>query len=201
MTGSGRFAPQLAERALSALSNPARRARTIATILLAYVVLWTLYGIIAKGSQDIHFDMSEQFVLGREPALGYPKHPPLTMLIVRLWFAVFPAADWAYYLLAMANAALALWIAWRLSARFMDEDKRLLGLALLMLVPFFNFHALKFNPNTVLMPLWAATTLFFLRSFETRGPRDAIFAGLLAAAAMYGNTGRPCCCSAWRPRR
>jgi Dolichyl-phosphate-mannose-protein mannosyltransferase len=186
MTGSRRFAPQLAERALSALSNPARRERTIATILLAYVVLWTLYGVIAKGSQDIHFDMSEQFVLGRELALGYPKHPPLTMLIVRLWFAVFPAADWAYYLLAMANAALALWIAWRLSARFIDEEKRLLGLALLMLVPFFNFHALKFNPNTVLMPLWAATTLFFLRSVETRRSLDAVFAGLLGAVSMYG---------------
>ena len=32
---------------------------------------------IAKGSQDIHFDMSEQFALARELALGYPKHPPL----------------------------------------------------------------------------------------------------------------------------
>jgi hypothetical protein len=53
-------------------------------------------------------------------------------------------------------------------------------------VPFFNFHALKFNVNTVLMPLWAATTLWFLRSFETRRPLDAALAGLAAAASMYG---------------
>jgi hypothetical protein len=53
-------------------------------------------------------------------------------------------------------------------------------------VPFFNFHALKFNSNTVLMPLWAGTTFLFLRSFETRRVLDAALAGLCAAAAMYG---------------
>ena len=102
------------------------------------------------------------------------------------WFALFPAADWSYDLLAVATAALALWIAWRISGRFLDGEKRVVGLALLTLVPFFNFHALKFNQNTLLMPLWAATTLLFLRSFETRRVSDAALAGVTAAAAMYG---------------
>ena len=57
---------------------------------------------------------------------------------------------------------------------------------LLTLVPFFNFHALKFNANTVLLPLWAAATLCFIRSFETRKPGWAAAAGLCAAAAMLG---------------
>src|SRR3984893_10893473 len=174
------------ERLLDALADPARRERTVAVVLLCYVAAWTLYAAIAKGSQDIHADMSEQFVLARELAWGYPKHPPLAMVVVRAWFAVFPTADWAYYLLAIANAGLALWIAWLLSARFLDGEKRVVGLALLTLVPFFNFHALKFNVNTVLMPLWAATTLWFLRSFETRRTLDAALAGIGAAAAMYG---------------
>src|SRR5436190_10660239 len=186
LTGARLPATRLVERLLDALDDPARRERNAAVVLIAYVALWTLYAAIAKGSQDIHADMSEQFVLARELAFGYPKHPPLTMLVVRAWFAAFPAADWAYYLLAMANAALALWISWRLSARFLTGDKRVLGLTLLTLIPFFNFHALKFNSNTVLMPLWAGTTLYFLRSFETRRVRDAALAGLWAAAAMYG---------------
>ena len=164
----GRFMGRLVEPLLDALTDPSRRERTVVAVLMAYVGLWTLYGTLAKGSQDIHSDMSEQFALSRELAWGYPKHPPLGMAIVRVWFAVFPAADWAYYLLAMVTAGLALWIAWRLSARFLDGEKRVVGLALLTLVPFFNFHALKFNQNTVLLPLWAATTLWFLRSFETR---------------------------------
>ena len=36
---------------------------------------------------------------------------------------------------------IALWIVWRLSADYLDIEKRVVGLALLMLVPFFNFHA------------------------------------------------------------
>jgi len=185
-TDSGRRGLALMERLLDSLTDPARRERSVAAALLCYVALWTLYGILAKASQDVHVDMSEQFALARELALGYPKHPPLTMAVVRAWFAVFPAADWAYYLLAMANVGLTLWIVWRLMARFVDGEKRVVGLALLTLVPFFNFHALKFNVNTVLMPLWAATTLWFLRSFETRRPLDAALAGLAAAASMYG---------------
>ena len=186
MTEGRRRGLVLVERLLDALVDPARRERTAVAVLLGYVALWTLYGVIAKGSQDIHADMSEQFALGRELALGYPKHPPLAMVVVRAWFAVFPTTDWAYYLLAMVNIALALWIAWRLCARFLDGDKRVLGVALLTLVPFFNFHGLKFNVNTILLPLWAATTLWFLRSFETRRVLDAALAGLCAAAAMYG---------------
>ena len=185
-TDSGRRGLALMQRLLDSLTDPARRERSVAAALLCYVALWTLYGILAKASQDIHVDMSEQFALARELALGYPKHPPLTMAVVRAWFAVFPAADWAYYLLAMANVGLTLWIVWRLMARFVDGEKRVVGLALLTLVPFFNFHALKFNVNTVLMPLWAVTTLWFLRSFETRRPLDAALAGLAAAASMYG---------------
>ena len=55
-----------------------------------------------------------------------------------------------------------------------------------MLVPFFNFHALKFNVNTVLLPLWAATVFCFLRSYRTRAPLWAALAGLAAAGAMLG---------------
>ncbi|HXL48845.1 MAG TPA: glycosyltransferase family 39 protein [Xanthobacteraceae bacterium] len=177
---------KLVEGLLDALTDPARRERTAVAVLLGYVALWTLYGTLAKASQDINSDMSEQYVLSRELAWGYPKHPPFAMVVVRAWFAVFPTAEWAFYLLAVATAGLALWIAWRLSARFLDGEKRVVGLALLTLVPFFNFHALKFNQNSVLMPLWAATTLWFLRSFETRRVLDAALAGLGAAACMYG---------------
>lgn len=182
----GRRGLAVIERLFDALADVTRRERTVVAVLLGYVALWTLYGTFAKASQDIHADMSEQFALGRELALGYPKHPPLAMLVVRLWFSVFPTADWAYYLLAMANVGLALWIAWRLAGRFLDGEKRVVGLALLTLVPFFNFHGLKFNVNTILLPLWAATTLWFVRSFESRRALDAALAGLFAAAAMYG---------------
>jgi 4-amino-4-deoxy-L-arabinose transferase-like glycosyltransferase len=174
------------ERLLAALCDPVRRERTVVAVLLGYVAIWTLYGVLAKASQDVHIDMAEIFGWSRELALGYPKHPPLTAWIMAGWFAVFPVADWAFYLLAMTVAGVALWIAWRLAQDYLDAEKSVVALALLMLVPFFNFHALKYNANTVLLPLWAATALCFLRSFERRSVLWAALAGLCAAGAMLG---------------
>jgi hypothetical protein len=43
-------------------------------------------------------------------------------------------------------------------AHYPPPGKRVVGMALLTLVPFFNFHAIKFNANTVLTPIWAMAT-------------------------------------------
>jgi len=83
-------------------------------------------------------------------------------------------------------ATFALWVAWRVSERYLDAEKRIAGLLLLTFIPFFNFHALKYNANTVLIPLWALTTWCFLRSYETRSAMWAALAGAAAAAAMMG---------------
>ena len=99
---------------------------------------------------------------------------------------MFPLQEWAFYLLSMATATLALWVAWMIAGRYLDGEKRVVGLALLTLVPFFNFHALKYNANSVMTPTWALTTWFFLRSFESRSAGWAALAGLAAAAAMLG---------------
>jgi len=168
------------------LIDPERSERTFVTALAVYTLLWTAYGTIAKASQGLHPDMTEMVAWSRDLAWGYDKHPPLGAAVVWLWFHIFPLAEWPYYLLAMLMPALALWIAWRLAADYLDGEKRVIGVALLTLVPFFNFHALKYNANTVLLPLWAAATFFFLRSYRTRGAGWAALAGLAAAACMYG---------------
>jgi hypothetical protein len=171
-------------RLLDALTDPRRRERTVLALLAGYAAIWSVYGTIAKGSQDIHFDMGEMVAWSREVTLGTPKHPPLPAWLVRAWFELFPLQDWAYYLFATLMATAALWIAWNVSARYLDGEKRVVGLALLTLVPFYNFHALKFNANSAMTPAWALATWCFLRSYDSRRPLDAVLAGLAAAAAM-----------------
>jgi hypothetical protein len=174
------------ERLFDALTNPARRERTMLAVLTGYLAIWSLYATIAKSSQDIHTDMGEVVAWSREVGLGTPKHPPLAAWLVRAWFAVFPHEDWAYYFFAILLATIALWIAWILAGRYLSPEKRVVGIALLTFVPFYNFHAIKFNINTVLTSLWALATWWFLVSFETRRVGWAILAGVGAAAAMLG---------------
>lgn len=185
--GSARSGFSSALRRLTDAAVDSRRSERVAVVLLiGYCAVWTLYGALAKGSQDIHFDMGEMIAWSREVVLGTPKHPPLAAWLVRAWFSVFPLADWSYYLFAMAMATASLWIAWAISARYLAAEKRIVALALLTFIPFFNFHALKFNANTVMLPLWALTAWMFLRSYETRGLGFAALAGIAAAAAMLG---------------
>ena len=182
----GRHKASRLQRLLDGLLDPGRQERTVVGLLAAYAAIWSIYGAIAKSSQDIHFDMGEMIAWSREVTLGTPKHPPLPAWLVRAWFSVFPLQDWAYYLFAIVLATAALWIAWKASEPYLTGEKRVAGLALLTLVPFYNFHALKFNANSVMTPLWALTTWWFLRSYETRKPGYAVLAGLAAAAAMLG---------------
>lgn len=186
ITDCGRTARNYFERLFDALVDEARCERAMALLLCGYAVLWTLYAIVAKSSQDIHFDMGELVAWSRDAGLGTPKHPPLAAWIVGLWFDFFPLRDWAYYLLAVIAPTVSMWIAWRVSASYLSAEKRVVGLLLLTLVPFYNFHALKFNANAVLLPCWAATTWWFLRSLATRRAGWAALTGVGAAASMLG---------------
>jgi 4-amino-4-deoxy-L-arabinose transferase-like glycosyltransferase len=174
------------ERLFDALTDPTRNERTMLWLLACYAAAWSVYGTIAKSSQDLHFDIGEMFAWSHQVGLSAPTHPPLGAWLTRAWFAVMPRQDWAFYLFAIVVATLALWIAWRLAGRYLTPDKRVLGIALLSLLPFYNFHALKFNASSVLTPFWAATTWWFLVSFETRRAGFAALAGFAAGAAMLG---------------
>jgi 4-amino-4-deoxy-L-arabinose transferase-like glycosyltransferase len=176
----------LFDRLREALCDGRRRERTVALLLAGYTGIWTLYDLVSRSGEGIHHDMGEMVAWSRDLSLGSPKHPQMGAWIAGLWFSIFPERDWAFYLLANVLIAITLWFAWRLTENRLSDDKRVAGLAFLMLVPFFNFFAWKYNANTILIPLWAATTFFFIRSVETRTPTMAALAGLAAAAAMMG---------------
>jgi hypothetical protein len=141
------------ERLTDALADPARRERTVLAVLAAYVAVWALYGVLAKASQDMQVDAAELVAWSHNLALGYAKHPPLAAWFVRAWFALFPIRDWSYYLFAIAYATVGIWIAWRLYGRLLAPDKRIVALACLTFLPYFNFLGLRFDHNAVLGPL------------------------------------------------
>jgi len=173
-------------RLYDALVDLNRCERTMALLLTAYAVVWSVYGTIAKSSQDLHFDIGEMFAWSHEVVWSAPTHPPLGAWLAHAWFAVMPVADWSFYLLGIVVATVGLWIAWRLAGRYLPPEKRAVGILLLAFLPFYNFHALKYNASSLLTPFWAATAWWFLLSFKTRRVGWAALAGLGAAASMLG---------------
>jgi 4-amino-4-deoxy-L-arabinose transferase-like glycosyltransferase len=158
----------------------------IPALIVGFAAAWMLFLMIAYLSGDLHPDVLETWSVGRNFAWGNPKHPPLMGWVAHAWTLVFPLADWSFQLLAMTNAALALWAVDLIARRFVRGDKRAVVLLLLMLLPAYQFHAQRFNANAVLLAIWPLATYCFLRSFETRQIRWAAAAGALAAVAMLG---------------
>ena len=164
----------------------AARARGAGIARGSTSLLWTIYGTIAKGSQGLHPDMTELIAWSRDLASAISSirrwrpgcRAALVHRVSGRRMVLLPAGD--------ADAGVALWIVWRLSADYLDAEKRVVGLALLTLVPFFNFHALKFNVNTVLMPLWAATTGGSCARTRRAASLYAVLAGIGAAALHAG---------------
>ena len=172
------------ERLVDALCDPKRRHRTMIALAAAYWIVWTAYAVIAKSSQDLNADMAEMVIWAHEPALGYPKHPPLLAWILAGWFSVFPQADWAYYLLSGLTLGAGLAFAFMLAGSWLDGEKRAAVPFLLAVIPFYNFIGLKWDQNSALIPLWALTLWAFMRSLDTRHPSWAVLTGLAGAAAL-----------------
>jgi 4-amino-4-deoxy-L-arabinose transferase-like glycosyltransferase len=174
----------LCARIVDGLSDPLRRNRVALLAAFSYAAGWAIYAIVAKSSQGINADLGEMVVWARNLDWGYPKHPPLPAWILAGWFSIFPQADWAYYLLAGANLGLGLYISYLLAGLWLDGAKRAVAPFLLALIPFYNFIGLKWDQNSILIPLWALTTWAFVKSFRDRHAGYAALAGAAAAASM-----------------
>jgi len=166
------------------LCDSQRQRRAMLALAAVYGAAWFVYGVVAKSSQDLNADLAEMVVWAHEPALGYPKHPPLLAYVIRTWFAVFPQADWAFTLLAALTQSAGLYLAFELCGLWLEGEKRAAVPFLLAVIPFYNFLGLKFDQNSALIPLWALAMLALMRSLETRRSGWAAVLGLAAAAAM-----------------
>ena len=156
----------------------------LCVLLLGYALLWAASADIRNLGLPLHGDMLEAFALSRELSFGYVKHPPLINWIVAAWFSAMPIVPWAFYLLSLLNAALAMWFVW-LGARFVVDARRaVLAVALLGLTPIFAIHAALFNHNTFQLSLWPMVTAAFLASITYPGLIWSVAFGAASGAAI-----------------
>ena len=160
-----------------------KATRWLWLLIAAHVVTWTLYGTIGLRG-GVHEDMLEAWVWGKEPQLGYFKHPPVSAWIAGAWFRIMPLSDWSFYLLAALNSALGLYAIWLLAGLFVERSRRRACVLIAMLTPLYGVLALKFNANSVLLAIWPLATWIFVRTIRHRQPLDSIGLGVFGAIAL-----------------
>ena len=162
--------------------------RQLRLFILASVLAWTVFLCVARYQGALWDDMLETWAWARQPQLGYYKHPPFYTWVVAGWFKLLPRQDWAFYLLAMANAGLGYAGVYALARRFVAPALALAAVLLLSFTPWTTYMASNFNANTVLLSIWPWTAYAFVRSLEPGTTRDRVIwggaFGALAAAAL-----------------
>ena len=155
-------------------------------LLLWFVILYTAFQVVSFASVELNAGVLEVYALGQHPAAGYAQQAPLAALMTAGWFAAFPHTEWSFHLLAMVNAAIGLVAVDRIAVGYVEGDKRIAVLLLLLLTPFYQFLGQRFGPNATMLSLWPIATLCFLRAFATRDMRWSAAAGATAALALLG---------------
>jgi hypothetical protein len=182
-----RGARRLREDIAASLSRSYARLKTHvlpgAGLVLLYAVVWATFATVSTG-RGLHGDSLEAYAWGREFVFGYYKHPPFWSWVAGAWFSIMPRSSWSFWLLSELNGAIGLAGAWALIGRFSNRRMQMLGVLILMLTPFYQFNAQRFNANTILLSLWPWTLYFFVRSVETRMLRHAALCGLLAGFSI-----------------
>jgi len=160
------------------------RRFVLPALAIGYFVFWAALLAIGKAAQVIHFDSAEAYAWGQQLAWGYGKHPPLSGAIAWLWFAVFPARDWAMYALAMAVTGATFGLLWLLARRVVDRRRALLMACVVLVYPIINFKGYKYNADLALMPFIVLVVLVFTIAFERRTLAWGVALGLAGAAAV-----------------
>jgi len=159
-----------------------RPDRTATAILAFHVLAWSLVPWLVNDSLPL--DTIEALAWGREWALGYDKHPPLSAWAAELLGQLFLRSDLGLYALSALCTAGGLAIMWRLSRELLSPTRALLALILLEGVYYHGFTAPEFNVNVLQIPLWAAAILAYWRGVTTGRTRWWLLLGLAAGLAL-----------------
>lgn len=157
--------------------------RALAFISLNALVWWVLFSL-GRSSLDTYGDMAEAYSWGISWQWGYDKHPPLSAWTAAAWFELLPTSDWAYYLLAMVNQAIAFWFVFLAGKRWLTPAQAFLAVMLTSLIPLFGPDTgFKFNANSAMLPWVAIFAWSLMAALQSGARRYVIVAGIAAGAA------------------
>lgn len=169
-----------------ALADPGRdEAKWFFVLLLTHGILWTV--LPAALGLNLRVDVVEGLFWGHEWQLGYYKHPPLAAWLLEAAVTAFGRHDLVVYGAAQLSLCVSLTAVWALSRDLLsDARERLLAVFLLEWIPFHNIVSIEYNPNTVMLPCWALTTLFFWWGLRRGRLVYWLLAGACGALSLYG---------------
>ena len=147
--------------------------------LTLHLVIWT--AIPSFTNNNLPLDTIEALAWGSNLDWGFDKHPPMSAVMVEIFYQIFGANDWAYYLLSQICIILSFFVVYKLSEEFL-KNKLLCLISVLLLegIYFYNFTTPEFNVNVCLVPFWTLTVYYFWYGITYNRISDWFLLGVFA---------------------
>jgi 4-amino-4-deoxy-L-arabinose transferase-like glycosyltransferase len=148
----------------------------------AHLIFWTL--IPSLTNHNLPLDTIEALAWGSNLDWGFNKHPPMSAFFPEVFFQIFGAQDWAYYLLSQIFAIISFYYVFKFSQEFLKNDLlSLISVLLIEAVYFYNFTTPEFNVNVCQLPFWSLTVYFSWKIYTSKEIKfsDCFLVGLFAA--------------------
>jgi 4-amino-4-deoxy-L-arabinose transferase-like glycosyltransferase len=153
--------------------------------ILSHLIIWTLVPTLTN--YNLPLDTIEALAWGSNLEWGFNKHPPASAFFPEVFYQIFGAQDWAYYLLSQIFVCIAFIYVFKFANEiFNNLLLSLISVLLLESIYFYNFTTPEFNVNVCQLPFWSIAVFYSWRIFNQKeiNVKDCILLGFFGAVGF-----------------
>jgi len=152
---------------------------------LSHLIIWTL--IPSLTNKNLPLDVIEALAWGSNLDWGFNKHPPMSAFFPEVFFQIFGAQDWAYYLLSQIFVVVAFYFVFKFAFEILRNFQlSLISVLLLEAIFFYNFTTPEFNVNVCQLPFWSLVVYYSWKIYDNKNIKffDCFLIGLFGAVGF-----------------
>ena len=152
---------------------------------LSHLIIWTL--IPSLTNNNLPLDTIEALAWGSNLDWGFNKHPPMSAFFPEVFFQIFGAQDWAYYLLSQIFVVVAFYFVFKFAFEILRNFQlSLISVLLLEAIFFYNFTTPEFNVNVCQLPFWSLVVYYSWKIYDNKNIKffDCFLIGLFGAVGF-----------------
>ncbi len=150
--------------------------------VLSHLIIWTVVPSVTN--RNLPLDVIEALAWGSNLDWGFSKHPPGSAFFPEVFFQIFGAQDWSFYLLSSIFVVIAFYYVFKLANEILVSAKlSLISVLILESIFFYNFTSPEFNVNVCQLPFWSLVGYFSWKIYNTEKIKfiDCFLLGLFGA--------------------
>jgi len=151
-----------------------------------HLIIWTL--IPSLTNNNLPLDTIEALAWGSNLDWGFNKHPPMSAFLVEIFYQIFGAQNWAYYLLSQICIIVSFFVVFKLAEYFFENKVYcLLSVLLLEGIYFYNFTTPEFNVYVCELLFWSLSVFYCWKGFQNNKYSDWLLFGVFAAFGILSH--------------